>query len=596
MAEIPDLTALVSPIVEEMGQMPSGEVRNRGAVEKCFPYVSLTASIADAIEVMQQAKTDYVLVVDDFKQSANLLCSQESALSQSTAIETLGLLTQQAIVQEIAASGNLSSCDLTALPIRSIVQPALTLSEAEAEDISRVFLMFQQHQLSHLPVLDAVGQVSQVFTMSDVRDTCMRLYAEQEAEIQHNTGQLRLVIEFEAILRRIVDHIRSWLDEARILQTAVEELGAGLGINSCNIALYDLEQGTSTILYEYNPPVIPFRGRTARLAHYPEFYDQLLQGQSVQFCNLQPNPIRGRRAILACPIFDDRQVLGDIWLINDRDYSYRSYEIRLVQQVANQCAIGLRQSRLYQAVQQQVEELTRLNLLKDDFLSTVSHELRSPITNAKMAAQMLEIVLQKANMLNPELPRPLDRYLQILKDECQREISLINNLLDLTRLNDESEPLRLTAVDLSLLIPQITQGFLERIQNQNQELIYKLPPDLPLVQTEVAALERVLIELVNNACKYTPPQEKIIIRVQVAPQTLQISICNTGIEIPEAERSRIFDRFYRIPNNDPWKHGGTGLGLALVRKLTERLKGTICLQVGSNQTTFVIELPRAIEE
>ncbi|MBD2026754.1 HAMP domain-containing sensor histidine kinase, partial [Leptolyngbya sp. FACHB-711] len=283
-------------------------------------------------------------------------------------------------------------------------------------------------------------------------------------------------------------------------------------------------------------------------------------------------------------------------LINDRDYSYRSYEIRLVQQVANQCAIGLRQSRLYQAVQQQVEELTRLNLLKDDFLSTVSHELRSPITNAKMAAQMLEIVLQKANMLNPELPRPLDRYLQILKDECQREISLINNLLDLTRLNDESEPLRLTAVDLSLLIPQITQGFLERIQNQNQELIYKLPPDLPLVQTEVTALERVLIELVNNACKYTPPQEKIIIRVQVAPQTLQISICNTGIEIPEAERSRIFDRFYRIPNNDPWKHGGTGLGLALVRKLTERLKGTICLQVGSNQTTFVIELPRAIEE
>jgi len=574
--------------------MPSGEFRNRGAVERGFPHVCVTASIADAIEVMQQAGTDYVLVAASLDRSGTDL--EQPDFDASGAIEWLGLLTHEAIVQAIALSGQLSFCDLTELSVRSNVQPVVTLAEAEADDPARVLMMFQQHQLSHLPLLNAAGQISQVLTMSDVRDSCTQLNAEQEAQIQHQTGQLRLVIEFEAILRRIVDRIRSSLDEAQILQTAVEELGAGLGVNSCNIALYDLVQGTSTILYEYNSPFIPFRGRIARLADYPELYDPLRQGQSLQFCNLPPNPIRGRRSILVCPILDDRQILGDIWLINDRDYSYHPYEVRLVQQVASQCAIGLRQSRLYQAVQQQVEELTRLNLMKDDFLSTVSHELRSPITNAKMAAQMLEIVLQRNNLLDPESPAPLDHYLQILKDECQREINLINDLLDLNRLNDGSEPLCLTEVNLLLLIPQVTRGFLERIESQSQELIFDLPPDLPPVQTEAAALERILVELVNNACKYTPPQEKVIIRARNNAQTLHLEICNTGIEIPETERDRIFERFYRIPNSDPWKHGGTGLGLALVRKLIERLQGTIRLRADSNQTTFAIELPWAIEQ
>lgn len=561
-----------------MKQLPSGEVGNPGAVERHFPCIPLTASIADAIQIMQQVGTDYVLVID----------------SSDLALEAIGLLTHRAIVQEIATLSDLTHCNLTILPIQSIVQPAVTLTEAEVDDPARVLLTFQRHQLSHLPVLDATRQVSQVLTLNDVRDTFVQLNAQQEAQIQQQTGKLHLVIEFEAILRRIVDHIRSSLDEAQILQTVVEELGKGLGVNSCNVALYHLEQNTSTICYEYNPPLIPFQGRTANMADHPELYNFLLQGQSLQFCNVHHNPIRGRRSILACPIVDDRRVLGDIWIINDRDYSYHPYEVRLVQQVANQCAIGLRQSRLYQAVQHQVEELTRLNLLKDDFLSTVSHELRSPIANAKMAAQMLEIVLQKANLLNSASPAPLDRYLQILKDECQREINLINDLLDLNRLNDGSEPLRLAEVDLSVLIPQVTRGFLQRMQEQGQKLINDLPPDLPLLQTEVASLERILIELVNNACKYTPPQENVIIRAQ-ASQTLRIEICNTGIEIPEAERDRIFERFYRIPNSDPWKHGGTGLGLALVRKLVERLQGKICLGVGSNQTTFAIELPWAIE-
>nr|WP_277874846.1 histidine kinase dimerization/phospho-acceptor domain-containing protein [Leptolyngbya sp. FACHB-16] len=119
-----------------------------------------------------------------------------------------------------------------------------------------------------------------------------------------------------------------------------------------------------------------------------------------------PNPIRPvakRLTTLACPIINDHSVIGDLWLYKAGEQCFEELEIRLVQQVANQCAIAVRQARLYQAAQLQVEELGRLNQLKDDFLSTVSHELRTPISNIKMATHMLEFILKPLGLLDPAL-------------------------------------------------------------------------------------------------------------------------------------------------------------------------------------------------
>lgn len=152
--------------------------------------------------------------------------------------------------------------------------------------------------------------------------------------------------------------------------------------------------------------------------------------------------------MLATPIFDDQGVLGDLWLINQSDDTFNELEIRLVQQVASQCAIAIRQARLYGAATAQVEELERLNRLKDDFLNTVSHELRTLMASIKMATSMLEIVLKQAGVLDAQ-PNRAAQYLQILRHECQREIGLINDLLDLSRLDAGTERLNLTALNLS---------------------------------------------------------------------------------------------------------------------------------------------------
>ena len=456
-------------------------------------------------------------------------------------------------------------------------------------------------------------QVGIAIEQSELYQQVQRLNADLERQVHIRTAELQLASEFEATLKRITDRVRDSLDEDQILQTAVQELAMALGVTSCNAALYDLEHRTSKVSYEYTDSRVALQGRVVQMDNFPEGYQQLLQGQYFQFCSLTPNPLRGYVAMLACPILDNEVVMGDLWLVSHKYRAFNQQDIGLVQQVANQCAIAIRQARLYQKAQAQVEVLAELNRLKDDFLSTVSHELRTPMSNIKLATQMLETILFRnagqppsQGGLNSEdaaliLPAAAFskavKYFQILKDECQREISLINDLLDLSRLETGNDVPVLQAIDLASWLRQRIAPFLERARSQEQTLQISIPSNLPVFVTDPSHLDRIVTELLNNACKYTPAGETITVTVQIVEsadvrsQVLQMYVCNSGVEISGEELNRIFDKFYRIPNNDPWKHGGTGLGLALVKKLVESLGGTIQVDSADRQTRFVVELP-----
>ncbi|MGI0486020.1 GAF domain-containing protein [Pantanalinema rosaneae CENA516] len=432
-------------------------------------------------------------------------------------------------------------------------------------------------------------QIGIAIAQADFFQQQQRLNANLERQIQKRSAQLQLASEFEATLKRLTDRVRDSLNEDQILQTAVREVAITTGAIGCNASLYDLERRTSTIRYEYTNDLAPFQGRIVKMNNYPEGYEQLLRGQYFQFCSLLPNPVRGQVAMLACPILDDQGVLGDLWLISQSYHAFNEQDIRLVQQVANQCAIAIRQARLYQKAQAQVAELEKLNRLKDDFLSTVSHELRTPMSNIKLATQMLEIHLQRLNLFDQA--HPLTKYFRILNAECQREINLINDLLDLSRLESKHEPLNLMPVALQTWIPFHVQPFIERAHSQNQELQVQVANTLPPLITDPHCLERILSELLNNACKYTPAHEQITVSAVATPDRIQLQVSNSGVEISATELDRVFDKFYRIPNNDPWRHGGTGLGLALVKKLVETLNGRIEASSRNRLTCFMVELP-----
>ncbi|KAM3092680.1 CHASE2 domain-containing protein [Phormidesmis sp. 146-12] len=239
---------------------------------------------------------------------------------------------------------------------------------------------------------------------------------------------------------------------------------------------------------------------------------------------------------------------------------------------------------------QQIHDLNRMSQLKDEFLSTVSHELRTPLTNMKMAIQLLKIATaEPQRSLEGDTKR--SHYLKILENECNREAELINDLLDLQRLEAGMQITNPEVIHIQEWLPPIIEPFYKRTEARQQTLSINFSRQLPSVISDQPSLERILVELVNNACKYTPPTGEILVSANWAPPHVELAVSNSGAEIPEHELPRIFERFYRVPQADPWKQGGTGLGLALVKKLVERLGGSIEVKSGEGSTTFTVQLP-----
>lgn len=425
----------------------------------------------------------------------------------------------------------------------------------------------------------------------------LELNARLEEQVQQRTAQLQQALNFESLLQRITAKVRDSLDEQQILQTAVQELGLGLGVEYCDVEIYQADQTRVTIAYESPRPLTAAQGWFLQITPTsPVVKLAFVEGEALQFCPMPLNrarPHTHQLVILACSIYDDQGVLGDLWLFRQQEESFNHLEIRLVQQVANHCAIALRQSRLYREAQLQVQELERLNQLKDDFLNTVSHELRTPMSSIKLATQMLEVNLKTLGLFADE-SHAIARSFKIIREEGQREMGLINDLLDMARLDAQTEPLNLATIDLQLFVPYFIEPFLERARHQEQRLTIEIPDNLPPLSTDVSYLERILTELLHNACKYSPAGAAIALSAQATPTALEVRVSNSGVEIPATEHERIFGKFYRIPNHDPWKHGGTGLGLALVKKFVDRLGIGIRVESGGGETAFILEFAIAL--
>jgi PAS domain S-box-containing protein len=423
-----------------------------------------------------------------------------------------------------------------------------------------------------------------------LRDVTRRKQAEQQ--VYALNAQLKERSTSEETLRHIAEKVSASLDEHQVLQTAVNEIAQALNLWCCDVGVYDLQAKTAAVHYHYTQPEVAqspsCQSKTIALAEFAEGYSQLLRGQSLQFCERTDHPIRSRAAILACPITTPEAVLGDFWCFKPRGATFSEHEVYLVQQVARQCAIALQQARLYQAARMQVMELAALNRLKQDFLSTVSHELRTPLTNMKMALRLLEVTTNEAQRA---------RCLEIIQTQCDREIDLVTDLLDLQELETGSfaaclpESIRLQDWILTLI------GALQtRMQVRQQILTLQIPDALPAVITDKALLRRSLLELLHNAHKYTPVGGEIIIEAKqdCGTSATLLSVRNST-EIPAADLPYIFDKFYRVPQTDPWQTSGTGLGLSLVKQFVDHLQGTIDVVSQDGWTTFTLRLPDRLQ-
>lgn len=566
--------------------------------------------LPDALQELQLALEKLQLAEEELRQQNEALLDTQSLLEQERqryqelfefAPDAYLVTNSQGQIQEVnrAATQLLqrSATYLTGKPFTTLIAPTdrrsfrlklVQLVQHEDEQEWELTLQLPQGKKLDVALKVAVartpnGQPSSCRFL--LRDLTAQKYVEQQ--LRSVNAELMQRATLDATLQQISNHLRESLDEPQILQTVVQELTIALNLVACDTGIYDLEQQRSQVNCLYTAATTqlhPTQCGAVDMKERPECYRQLLQGQEFQFCELTPDPARRQVSILACPIVDHQDVLGDLWCFSHCETALTSHQVQLVQQVASQCAIALRQARLYQAAQTQMMELQRVNALKHDFLSTVSHELRTPLTNIKMALHLLQITKTEAQRT---------RCLEILQAECDRETELITDLLDLQQLEAESYPkFLLEAITLPEWLPTILAPMQQRVQAKHQHFTLNLPPTLPRMISDRASLRRVLLELLRNAQKYTPAKGEIALEITHAPDdaTITFTLRNQA-EISAIELDRIFDKFYRVPQANSWETSGTGLGLALVKRLVDHLQGKINVISQNGWTTFSIKFP-----
>ena len=451
-----------------------------------------------------------------------------------------------------------------------------------------------------------------------IESDLVRSYVTDITERKRAEEQLRHRAQREAIINRIVQAMRGTMVTAEVLQITVGLLTEALGASHCLI----VQKGADGDLSDHYVSDTAV-GRQDLIQANERFLrhsqETLAQGQQIVFSRTDSGlPIElvaicnqsQIHTLLITPLLYLQNYLGSISLyqcqddINPNPHPWQGEDLALVKTIADQCAIAIHQAQLYQQVQdlntdlerqvqertaqlqQKMQELERLNSLKDDFLSTVSHELRTPMSNIKMAIHMLNQFPLESRQ---------KRYLSILEAECSRETELINDLLDLQRLEAGVNPPAPEPLQIQDWLPGVLEPFQSRIRERGQVLQVDWDPHIPTFYSDRVSLERILAELLNNSCKYTPKGGKVNLKVEFLTGTIpmvRFQVTNEA-EIPASELPRIFDKFYRVPNADPWKQGGTGLGLALVKKLVEQLQGHISVQSQRKLTVFTVDLPQS---
>lgn len=235
------------------------------------------------------------------------------------------------------------------------------------------------------------------------------------------------------------------------------------------------------------------------------------------------------------------------------------------------------------------ERLTELDRLKSEFVSNVSHELKTPLTTIKLLAHLL----RRGDVTEEER---LD-HSETIAVECDRQIDFVGNLLDLSRIESGAYRLRKGRLDIRELIDSCVEVERHRAESLNLTLTSKLPRELPAVSGDLEALRRVIRGLIDNAIKYTPEGGQITVSAQESTETIAISISDTGKGIAETDLPHVFEKFYRAGlETDDASSPGVGLGLYLAQHIVGQLNGEISVESTTGAgTTFTLRLPRWID-
>jgi len=237
-----------------------------------------------------------------------------------------------------------------------------------------------------------------------------------------------------------------------------------------------------------------------------------------------------------------------------------------------------------------LDETILADNLKTEFFSNLSHELRTPLNVILSALQLLDNYTIGSDVNDKE--RKFKKYSKIMKQNCYRQLRLVNNMIDITKLDAGFFELNLQNCDIVNVVESVTMSVAEYIKSKSIELIFDTDIEECIISCDPEKIERVILNLLSNSIKFTKPGGSMIVNMHDKGENIIISIKDTGIGIPNDKLGIIFDRFRQVDKSLARKQEGSGIGLSIVKSLVELHKGTISVvsQYGKG-TGFTIMLP-----
>ncbi|CBZ02162.1 two-component sensor histidine kinase [Clostridium botulinum H04402 065] len=250
--------------------------------------------------------------------------------------------------------------------------------------------------------------------------------------------------------------------------------------------------------------------------------------------------------------------------------------------------------KLEQDVKKNIEllnESREYNKLITEFLSNISHELKTPLNVIFTAVQLLDFYEKDVDY------EKQDKYLKLIKQNCYRLMKLINNLLDTTKLDSGYLRLNLVNYNIVSLIEEITLSVTSYAESKGINIIFDTEMEERVIAVDTDKIERIILNLLSNAIKFTNPGGNIFVNIKDSEENVYVHIKDTGVGIPSDKLESIFERFFQIDKTLKKNKEGTGIGLHLVKSFVEMHNGTVTInsELGKG-TEFIIKLPAIVCE
>jgi signal transduction histidine kinase len=291
------------------------------------------------------------------------------------------------------------------------------------------------------------------------------------------------------------------------------------------------------------------------------------------------------RTLIGVPLRIRDKVTGVLEAINKRKGVFDESDLHLLTNIASQAAVAIHNTRLFDALQRAYDELGKLSQLKSDFISIASHELRTP----------LGLILGYATLLKEDAGAEASEHAEVVLNSALRMRGLIEAMTNMNLLQIDSAEIKMKRQDLQLVIKAACEEVSELIKTKGQSFTIQLSKEPSFVQADGPKLTLALINLLNNAMRFTPAEGFIRVETSLHGKEVRIRVTDNGIGIPADQLESIFVEFYQVGSHMTRRHEGLGLGLAIARAIVEAHGGRVWAESeGSGHgAAFVIALPLA---